>query len=63
MAGPAGRTGGGQVPEVPEDRYYVLQWIDLFTYNFAYVGSRTTGNGAGAYMVAGPGWQGETPGV
>jgi hypothetical protein len=49
------------VPEVPADRYYVLQFIDVFTYNMAYVGSRTTGNAAGAYMVAGPGWTGETP--
>ncbi|MGF6756000.1 DUF1254 domain-containing protein [Paraburkholderia sp. GAS42] len=49
------------VPEVPDNRYYVFQWIDLFTYNFAYVGSRTTGNGAGHYLLAGPGWKGETP--
>src|ERR1700754_458372 len=49
------------VPAVPKERYYVFQWIDLFTYNFAYVGSRTTGNGAGHYLFAGPNWHGETP--
>ncbi|WP_250495292.1 DUF1254 domain-containing protein [Caballeronia sp. GAWG1-1] len=49
------------VPRVPDERYYVFQWIDLFTYNFAYVGSRTTGNGAGHYLFAGPNWHGETP--
>jgi hypothetical protein len=49
------------VPAVPDDRYYVFQWIDLFTYNFAYVGSRTTGNGAGHYLFAGPNWHGDTP--
>ncbi|WP_287192423.1 DUF1254 domain-containing protein [Paraburkholderia sp.] len=49
------------VPKVPDNRYYVFQWIDLFTYNFAYVGSRTTGNGAGHYLFAGPNWKGETP--
>ncbi len=49
------------VPEVPKDRYYVFQWIDLFTYNFAYVGSRATGSGAGHYLFAGPNWHGETP--
>ena len=49
------------VPEVPSGRYYVSQWVDLFTYNFAYVGSRTTGNGAGHYLFAGPRWDGETP--
>jgi hypothetical protein len=49
------------VPAVKDDRYYVFQWIDLFTYNFAYVGSRTTGNGAGHYLFAGPNWHGDTP--
>jgi hypothetical protein len=49
------------VPIIPDDRYYVFQWIDLFTYDFACVGSRTTGNGAGHYMFAGPGWDGQTP--
>jgi hypothetical protein len=49
------------VPDVPDDRYYVVQGIDLFTYNFAYVGSRATGNKAGKYLFAGPDWKGETP--
>lgn len=49
------------VPDVPNDRYYVQQWIDLFTYNFAYIGSRTTGNGAGNYLFVGPGWKGSVP--
>ena len=49
------------VPAVKDDRYYVFQWIDLFTYNFAYVGSRATGNGTGHYLFAGPDWHGDTP--
>lgn len=49
------------VPDVPGDRYYTVQGIDLFTYNFAYVGSRATGNKAGKYLFAGPDWKGETP--
>jgi hypothetical protein len=49
------------VPALP-DRYYVLQWFDLYTYNFAYIGSRATGNEAGDYLIAGPDWQGPTPG-
>ncbi len=49
------------VPAVPDGRYYSLQFIDLYTFNFAYVGSRATGNGAGRYMLAGPGWVGEVP--
>ncbi|MET0350673.1 MAG: DUF1254 domain-containing protein [Rhizobacter sp.] len=49
------------VPAVADDRYYVQQWIDLFTYNFAYIGSRATGNGAGTYLIAGPNWKGSPP--
>jgi hypothetical protein len=49
------------VPEVDEGRYYSLQFIDMYTFNFAYVGSRATGNGAGSFLLAGPGWNGEKP--
>jgi hypothetical protein len=48
------------VPAAP-DRYYVLQWFDLYTHNFAYIGSRATGTEAGDYLFVGPGWSGETP--
>jgi hypothetical protein len=47
------------VPAIP--RYYVLQWFDLYTHNFAYLGSRATGSGAGNYLFAGPNWKGEVP--
>ena len=50
------------VPEVEKGRYYSVQLIDLYTHNYGYIGSRATGNGAGCYMVAGPNWQGQTPG-
>lgn len=49
------------VPEVDKGRYYSVQLIDLYTFNFGYIGSRTTGNGSGCYLVAGPRWSGETP--
>jgi hypothetical protein len=49
------------VPAVGHDRYYVLQWIDLYTYIIGYIGVRTTGFGAGSYLIAGPSWDGETP--
>jgi hypothetical protein len=49
------------VPAVDKDRYYSLQFIDLYTFNFAYVGSRATGNEAGNYLLVGPSWKGETP--
>lgn len=48
------------VPAI-RDRYYSLQFIDMYTHNFAYVGSRATGSDAGSYLLAGPRWQGELP--
>jgi hypothetical protein len=48
------------VPAV-QDRYYSLQFIDMYTHNFAYVGSRATGRDAGSYLLAGPRWQGQPP--
>jgi len=50
------------VPPVPDGRYHVLQFIDMFTHNFAYLGTRTTGNGGVTCLVAGPEWRGEAPG-
>ena len=49
------------VPPIPKDRYWSLQLIDLYTHNFDYLGTRTTGNGGGNYMISGPGWRGGTP--
>jgi len=49
------------VPEIEKGRYYSVQLIDLYTFNYGYIGSRATGNGAGTYMIAGPNWKGETP--
>ncbi len=49
--------------EVPDTagRYYVLQFVDAWTNNFAYVGHRATGTGAGRFLIVPPGWEGETP--
>ena len=49
------------VPAVEKGRYYSVQLEDGNTFNFGYIGSRSTGNDAGDYMVAGPDWKGETP--
>jgi hypothetical protein len=49
------------VPVIEKDRYFSIQLIDLYTHNFAYIGSRTTGNDGGSFLIAGPGWKGETP--
>jgi hypothetical protein len=49
------------LPAVEAGRYVSVQLVDLYTFNFEYLGTRTTGNGGGNFLVAGPGWQGETP--
>ncbi|HWU55798.1 MAG TPA: DUF1254 domain-containing protein, partial [Rhizomicrobium sp.] len=49
------------VPRIEAGRYYSLQFVDLYTFNFAYVGSRTTGNDGGDFLLAGPRWRGEVP--
>jgi hypothetical protein len=49
------------VPRVDKGRYWSLQLIDLYTHNFDYLGSRTTGNDGGSFLIAGPAWNGETP--
>src|SRR5215475_314003 len=49
------------VPAVEKQRYYSVQLCDWNTFNYGYIGSRATGNDAGNYLVAGPGWQGNPP--
>jgi hypothetical protein len=49
------------VPDVPNNRYYFVQLTDMYTSNFGYVGTRTTFDNAGCYMVTGPGWKGAKP--
>src|SRR5438094_4882615 len=49
------------VPPIEKERYFSVQLIDAYTFNFDYIGSRTTGNEGGSYLVAGPNWKGETP--
>jgi hypothetical protein len=49
------------VPDIDKNRYYSVQLIDMYTFNYGYVGSRTTGNVGGCYLVSGPGWRGVTP--
>lgn len=49
------------VPAVEKGRYYSVQLIDAYTHNFNYIGSRSTGNDAGNFLVTGPNWKGEVP--
>ncbi|WP_278045524.1 DUF1254 domain-containing protein [Edaphobacter modestus] len=49
------------VPKIEPNRYYTGQMVDLYTYNFAYLGTRAFGNDGGTFLIAGPGWNGATP--
>jgi hypothetical protein len=49
------------VPVIEKNRYFSVQLIDAYTFNFAYIGSRTTGNDGGSFLIAGPNWKGEKP--
>jgi hypothetical protein len=49
------------IPEVPTTRYFSVQFIDLYTHNFAYLGTRATRNASGKFLLAGPSWSGKTP--
>ena len=44
-----------------KDRYFSLQVIDAYTHHFDYIGSRSTANGGGIFLIARPTWQGEAP--
>ncbi len=49
------------LPKVEDNRYYSVQLLDLYTQNIAYLGTRSTGNNGGHYMIAGPDWKGQQP--
>lgn len=49
------------IPAIEKGRYFSGQLADLYSFNYGYVGSRSTGNSAGCYLVAGPGWKGGKP--
>src|ERR1700684_2560787 len=49
------------LPQIEKERYYSVQLTDAYTFNFAYLGTRATGNDGGSFAIAGPHWQGPTP--
>lgn len=49
------------VPKIEKNRYFSVQLVDAYTFNFDYLGSRATGNDGGSFLVAGPNWKGKTP--
>lgn len=54
---------GPVVLHVPDTagRYYVLQFVDAWTNNFAYVGHRATGTGEGDFLLVPPGSDEDAP--
>ncbi len=54
---------GPLVLHVPDTagRYYVLQFVDAWTNNFAYIGRRATGTGEEEFLLAADGWSGQVP--
>ncbi len=56
-------SGGPLRLHVPDTggTYYVLQFVDAWTNNFAYIGRRTTGTAESEYLIVPPGWSGEAP--
>ena len=54
---------GPMVVTIPDTqgRYVVMQALDMWTDNFASVGTRTPTTNAGDYLIAGPNWTGTAP--
>jgi len=52
-----------QVLSIPaiDERYFSFQLNDAYTYNFDYIGSRTTGDKGGTFLFVGPNWNGDIP--
>ena len=48
------------MPEI-RDRYYTMQFMDAYTNNFAYVGTRTNGGAARDYAIVPIEWTGPVP--
>lgn len=49
------------VPAIEKKRYYSVMLTDGNTYNYGYIGNRSTGIEAGNYLVTGPDWKGKLP--
>lgn len=43
------------------DRYHSVAFMDSFTDNIAYLGTRATGGNAGTFWIVGPSWDGVVP--
>jgi len=49
------------LPAFPDERYYVIQIVDMYAFNMEYIGARATGYEPGRYLFAGLDWDGPIP--
>lgn len=49
-----------QIPN-SNNRYYMVELVDMWTNAFAYVGGKATGYNGGTFALVGPGWKGTLP--
>ena len=49
-----------KVPSV-QDRYISFQFLDAYTNDYTYLGTRASGASEGTYLIAGPNWDGQVP--
>ena len=49
------------VPAIAHHRYFAFEFLDPYTNVFAYVGTRTTGEQGGTFLITGPGFRGRVP--
>jgi hypothetical protein len=49
-----------KVPSV-QDRYISFQFLDAYTNDYTYLGTRASGASEGTYLLAGPNWNGQVP--
>lgn len=63
VVAPLDLSGGPLMLHTPDtgDRYYVLQFVDAWSNNVAYVGRRATGTGAADWLLMPSGYAGEIP--
>lgn len=43
------------------NRYYMIELVDMYTNAFSYIGGKATGYKGGTYAIVGPGWTGTLP--
>lgn len=45
------------IVDAMDQRYFAFELADMYSHNFGYLGKRTTGNKAAAFLIAGPDWE------